>query len=66
MIADDPEITLNMFLSVYSSSCWDLEWILTVSLILVHFSFFYYGAAPQSYIETEIEYSDFFVSSVSL
>lgn len=41
MTADDPEITLGMFLSVCSSSFQGLEWILTVSLILLPFPFLY-------------------------
>lgn len=40
-IANDAEITLGMSLSVCSSSCQGLQWILTVSLILPYFSFFY-------------------------
>lgn len=42
MTPDDTEITLDMFLSVCSSSCQGLEWILTVSLILPHFLSSYY------------------------
>lgn len=38
MIVDDPEITLDMFLSICSSSCQGLEWILTVSLTFASFS----------------------------
>lgn len=37
MRADDPEITLDVFLSVCGSGCQDLKWVLTVSFILVHF-----------------------------
>lgn len=40
-IANDAEITLGMFLSVCSSSCQGLQWILAISLILPYFSFFY-------------------------
>ena len=39
-IANDAEITLGMFLSVCSSSCQGLQWILTVSYFAT-FSFFY-------------------------